>query len=173
MWKFCSKIWSVGKTFSKVWQVLNFFLRNLIFVFFQILTDWWSLLSTLLSTYFREEYWKSMRVKDLVASCTTDRCHTSIRLSISQEKHHDNKQFSQELRTELSGAQNVADKQCLSEYTFVKTNGSALQLEFHAFSPMSLFEQQEEERWKAAETYTASTRYWLPDITYHTILTLI
>ena len=36
---------------------------------------------------------------------------------------------------------------------------------------MFLFEQQEEERWKEADTYTVSTRYWLRDATYHSLHT--
>ena len=40
----------------------------------------------------------------------------------------------------------------------------------HPFFPMFLCEQQgEEERWKEADTYTASTRYWLRDVTYHSL----
>ena len=35
---------------------------------------------------------------------------------------------------------------------------------------MFLCEQHgEEERWKQIDTYTASTRYWLQDVTYHTL----
>ena len=43
---------------------------------------------------------------------------------------------------------------------------NALQLEFYPFSPMSLCERQEEESWKKTVTYTASTRYWMRDVTY-------
>ena len=32
---------------------------------------------------------------------------------------------------------------------------------------MILCEQEEEERWREADTYTASTRYWLRDVRYH------
>ena len=51
----------------------------------------------------------------------------------------------------------------------VKTKENALQLEFYQFSPMLLCEQQEEERWKEADTYTASTRYWMRDVTYQNL----
>ena len=34
---------------------------------------------------------------------------------------------------------------------------------------MFLCEQQEGERLKEADTYTASTRYWLRDVTYHNL----
>ena len=30
-------------------------------------------------------------------------------------------------------------------------------------------EQQKEERWKEADTYTASTQYWLREVTYHNL----
>ena len=40
-----------------------------------------------------------------------------------------------------------------------------------SISPMFLCEQQEEDRWKEAETYTASTRYWLRDVTYQNVET--
>ena len=46
---------------------------------------------------------------------------------------------------------------------------TALYLEFYPFSPKFLCEQQEEERLKEADTYTASYRYWLRDVTYHNI----
>ena len=36
---------------------------------------------------------------------------------------------------------------------------------------MFLREQQEEDRWKEAETYTASTQYWLRDVTYQNVET--
>ena len=48
---------------------------------------------------------------------------------------------------------------------------NALQLEFYPFSPMFSSEQQKEERWKETDTYTASTRYWLRDVTYHSLYT--
>ena len=76
-----------------------------------------------------------------------------------EEYHCDNTLFSQKLRTELCGAKNVADQQCFSKYTFVRTKENALQLEFYPFSPMFLCEQQQKDRWKEADTYTASTRY--------------
>ena len=76
-----------------------------------------------------------------------------------EEYHYDNTLFSQKLRTELCGAQNVADQQFLSKYSFVRTKENALQLEFFPFSPMFLCEQQEKDRWKEADTYTVSTRY--------------
>ena len=62
-----------------------------------------------------------------------------------EEYHFDNTLFSQKLRTELCGAKSVTDQQCFSKNTFVKTRANALQLEFYPFSPMFLFEQQEEE----------------------------
>ena len=109
-----------------------------------------------------------MRVMDLVARCTTETCHTSIRLSMCEEQQYDNTQFSEKLRTEHCGAYNIADQQCYSKYTFVKTKGNALQLEFHPFSPKFLCERQEE-RWKEVGTCTASNRYWLRDVTYQNL----
>ena len=100
----------------------------------------------------------------LVNRCTTESCHTSIRLSMCEEYHYDNTHFSQRLWTELCGVYNLAEKQCSSKYTFVKTTKSALQLELHPFSPMLLCDQQEEERWKEADIYIACTRFWLRDV---------
>ena len=40
---------------------------------------------------------------------------------------------------------------------------------FLPFSAMFLCEQQEGERLKEADTYTASTRYWRRDVTYHNV----
>ena len=85
--------------------------------------------------------------------------------------HFDNKLFSQKLRTELCGAKNVADQQCFSNYTFVRTKENAPRLEFYPFSPMFLCEQQEKDQWKEADTYTASTRYWMRDVTYQNLET--
>ena len=45
-----------------------------------------------------------MSVIDLVTRRTTESCHTSICLSMGEEKHYDNTQFSQKLGTELCGA---------------------------------------------------------------------
>ena len=42
-----------------------------------------------------------MRVIDLVAACTTETCHTSIRLPMRKEQQYDNTQFSKKLRTGL------------------------------------------------------------------------
>ena len=64
---------------------------------------------------------------------------------------------------------NVADQHCFPKYTFVKIKRNALYLEIYPFSTMFSCEQQEEERWKEADTYTASTRYWLRDVTYHNL----
>ena len=75
-----------------------------------------------------------------------------------EEYDYDTTLFSQKLRTELCGAKNVADQQCFSKNTIVRTKENALQLEFCPFSPMFLCEQQEKDRWKEADTYTASTR---------------
>ena len=52
-----------------------------------------------------------------------------------------------------------------------KQKESALQLEFYPFSPMILCGQHEEERWKEAGTYTASTRYWLRNVIYQNLET--
>ena len=38
---------------------------------------------------------------------------------------------------------------------------------------MFFCEQQEEERWREADTYTASTRCWLQDVTYHNLDTYL
>ena len=51
----------------------------------------------------------------------------------------------------------------------MKTKENALQLEFHPFFSMFLCEQQEGKRLKEADTYTASTQYWLRDVTYHNL----
>ena len=48
---------------------------------------------------------------------------------------------------------------------------NSLYLEFYPLSPMFLCEQQEAERWIAADTYTVSTRYWLRNVTYHNLNT--
>ena len=53
----------------------------------------------------------------------------------------------------------------------MKTRENALQLEFYPFSPMFLCEQQGEEWWKETDTYTASTRYWMLDVTYQNLET--
>ena len=79
--------------------------------------------------------------------------------------------FSQKLGTEFCGAKIVANQQCFSKYTFVKTKENALQLKLYSFSPMFLFEQQEEEWWKETDTYTASTRFWMRDATYQNLET--
>ena len=64
----------------------------------------------------------------------------------------------------------MANQQCFSKHTFVKTKKNALWLDFHPVSPTFLCEQQqEEERWTEADTYTASTQYWLRDVTYHNL----
>ena len=76
-----------------------------------------------------------------------------------EKQHYDSTQFSQKIWAELCGASHLADQHCFSKYTFVKTKESAFQLEFHLFSPMFLCEQQEEERRKEADTYTASTPF--------------
>ena len=53
----------------------------------------------------------------------------------------------------------------------MKTRENALQLEFYPFSLMFLCEQQEEEWWKETDTYTASTQYWMRDVTYQNLET--
>ena len=53
----------------------------------------------------------TLSVIDVVSRCTSESCHTSIRLSMCEEKQYDNTQFSQKLRTEHCGAKNVADQQ--------------------------------------------------------------
>ena len=70
---------------------------------------------------------------ELVARWTTESCHMPIRLSMFEEKHYDNTQFSQKLRTENCRVYNIADQQCFPEYTVVKTKGNPLYLEFHLF----------------------------------------
>ena len=88
-----------------------------------------------------------------------------------EEKHYDNTQFSQKLRTELCGAYNVADQLCFPKNTSVETKENALYLEFYPFSPMFLCEQQKAERWKAADTYTVSTQFWVRNVAYHNLNT--
>ena len=39
------------------------------------------------------------------------------------------------------------------------------------FSNVFVCEQQEEERWNEADTYTDSVRFWLRDVTYHNLYT--
>ena len=97
-----------------------------------------------------------MRVIELTARWTTESCHTPNRLSLCEEKPYDHTQFSQKLQTETCGASNIADQQCFSKNTFVKKE-NALWLEFHPFSPMFLCEQQEG-RWKEADTYRSFTQ---------------
>ena len=53
----------------------------------------------------------------------------------------------------------------------MKTRENALLFEFYPFSPMFLCEQQEEKWWKKTVTYTASTWYWLLDVTHHILNT--
>ena len=67
----------------------------------------------------------------------------------------------------------------------IKCNRSAVSLKIHlcenkkkwsAVRILSIFsnvlcEQQEEEWWKETDTYTASTRYWMRDITYQNLET--
>ena len=53
----------------------------------------------------------------------------------------------------------------------MKTRENALQLEFYPFSPMFLCEQQEEEWWKETDTCTASTRFWMRNVTYQNLET--
>ena len=67
-----------------------------------------------------------MNVIELVARWTTGSCHASIRLSMCKEYHYDNTQISQKLQTEHCGAEKIADQQCFSEYTFVKTKETAV-----------------------------------------------
>ena len=59
--------------------------KSCFYLVFQVLTEWWCLLSTLIPTYFKENNQETMRVIDLVSRCTTDSCHTSLRLSICEE----------------------------------------------------------------------------------------
>ena len=88
-----------------------------------------------------------------------------------EEYNYDNTRFSQKLRTELCGPQNVADQQFFSKYSFVRTKENTLQLEFFPFSPMFLCEQQEKDRWKEADTYSVSTQNWMRDVTYQNLET--
>ena len=53
----------------------------------------------------------------------------------------------------------------------MRTKENALQLEFYPFFPMFLCEQQEKDQWKEADTYTASTRYWMQYVTYQNLET--
>ena len=80
---FFFKIWRVRKIEFKIWQLLSFFSpKSDIYLVFQVLTEWWLLLSTLITTYFKEENWTTMSVIDLVARCTTGSCHPSFSLSM-------------------------------------------------------------------------------------------
>ena len=88
-----------------------------------------------------------------------------------EEYHFDKTLFSQKLKTDFCWAQYVANQQCFSKYTFVKTKENALQLEFYPFSPSFLCEKQEEEWWKKTDTHTASTQYWMRDVTYQNLET--
>ena len=67
-----------------------------------------------------------MCVKNLGARCKTESCHRSIHLSMCDEKHYDNTQFSQSLWREPCGALSLADQQCFSKYPFMKTKETAL-----------------------------------------------
>ena len=53
----------------------------------------------------------------------------------------------------------------------MKTEENANSLEFYPFSAKFLCEQQEEERRKEVDTYTASTRCWMRDVTYQNLET--
>ena len=80
---FFFKIWRVRNIEFKIWQFLNFFSpKSDIYLVFQVLTERWLFLSTLIRTYFKEENWTTMSVIDLVARCTTGSCHPSVRLSM-------------------------------------------------------------------------------------------
>ena len=83
-----------------------------------------------------------------------------------EEEQYDNTQFSKKLGTELCGAKNGADKQCSPKKPLCgnKRKRSLLRI-LSVFSNIFLEEQQEKEGWKAADTYTASTRYWLRNVT--------
>ena len=67
-----------------------------------------------------------MSVIDLVARCTIESRHTSIPLPICEKYQEDNRQFSQKLEKEICGAKSVADQQCFSKHTFVKTKENTL-----------------------------------------------
>ena len=106
---------------------------------------------------------------DLVTRCTNETCHTSIPLPIFEESQNDDIQLSARLWTEFCGSSFPADQQCFSKYNLVKTKKCTFPLQFHPFSPKFLREPQEEEQRKKADTYTASTPYWLWDVTYHSL----
>ena len=69
---FISKPDALESFFSKSDKFQNFFSGILFLFFFQVLTEWWYLLSTLIPTFFKVEKWKTMSVMDLVAWCTIE-----------------------------------------------------------------------------------------------------
>ena len=82
-WNFSFKIWRVKKIEFEIWHFLKFSSANSDFyLLFQVLTEGWYFLSTLITTYFKGENWTTMSVIDLDARCTTGSCHPSIRLSM-------------------------------------------------------------------------------------------
>ena len=128
------------------------------------------LLSTLIPTCSKKQKWGTLSVVDLVAIRTTQSCETSVFLSIWEEKLYDNTQCWKKLWTELCGAWNLADQQYLSKYTTVKTKENALLLKFHPCSSIILCEQQGRQQWwKETDNYTESVRYWLRNVTYHSL----
>ena len=81
--EFFFKICRVGKIEFKTWQFLKFFSpKSDFYLVFQVLTERWLFLSTLITIYFKEENWTTMSVIDLAARCTTGSCHPSICLSM-------------------------------------------------------------------------------------------
>ena len=56
-----------------------------------------------------------------------------------------------------------------SQNTLLQNERKRSLVKIPSIFPLFLCEQQEEERWKEADTYTASTQYWLRDVTYHNL----
>ena len=105
-----------------------------------------------------------MSIIDLVARWTTESCHTSIRLSMCGDYHYDNTMFSHKLRTDLWSIKSSRSAVFLKIHLCEKKTKRSL-VGIFSFLCNVFCEQQEEERWKEADNYTASTRCWLQDVT--------
>ena len=82
------KLWNFNSNSDTLYSLP---LKSDFYLVFQVLIEWWYLLSKLKSTEFEGEKWKTMSVIDLVTSCTSESCHTSTRFAICGEKRYNNR----------------------------------------------------------------------------------
>ena len=107
-------------------------------------------------------FWRR-EVKDNVCyrfgyGCTTESCHKSIHRSMCEEKRYDKTLWSKK-----SGRSAVFLKINLCENKRKRTLARIL---FFFFNFLC---EQQEERSKETDSYTGTARYWLRDITYHSL----